>query len=230
MTFTGTANFTFLPSSIFPILGFKLNTTYSSTLFILTGVFPMSVLGTRKLKICSDKLSLNNMDSYSKSQSIIQYDEMTVNTYPTICHQYLVQTTSINMLIYLNMQLLNTNFRKRGFTTDLDIRECSITDSVTLPDTEDFNNDTANFDWKYEINNIILIDEEFRFTMYQQHQSDVIIHEFLEKNVVGTITYNSDQLLIRTTFGYASTQGVCSFGYQLNILGWNKLKIIEEVS
>ena len=115
-----TSNFTFLPSSIFPILGFKLNTTYSCTLFILTGVFPMSVLGTRKLKICSDKLSLNNMDSYSKSQSIIQYDEMTVNTYPTICHQYLVQTTSINMLIYLNMQLLNTNFRKRGFTTDLD--------------------------------------------------------------------------------------------------------------
>ena len=33
----------------------------------------MSILGTRKLKICSDKLSLNNMDSYSKSQSIIQF-------------------------------------------------------------------------------------------------------------------------------------------------------------
>ena len=73
MTFTSTTNFTFLPSSIFPILGFKPNTTYSSTLFILTGVFPMCVLGTRKLKICSDKLSLNNMDSYSKSQSIIQF-------------------------------------------------------------------------------------------------------------------------------------------------------------
>ena len=37
-------------------------------------------------------------------------------------------------------------------------------DSVTLPDTEDFNNDAANFDWKYEINNVTLIDEEFRFT------------------------------------------------------------------
>ena len=73
MTFTSTTNFTFLHSSIFPILGFKSNTSYSSTLFILTGVFPMSVLGTRKLKICSDKLSLNNMDSYSKSQSIIQF-------------------------------------------------------------------------------------------------------------------------------------------------------------
>ena len=52
---------------------------------------------------------------------------MTVNTYPTICHEYLVQSTSTNMVINLNMQLLNTNFRKRGFATDLDIRECSIT-------------------------------------------------------------------------------------------------------
>ena len=92
-------------------------------------------------------------------------------------------------------------------------------DSVKLPDTEDFNNDAVIFDWKYEINNIPFIDEEFRFTDYQQHQPDVLIHEFLEKNVVGKITYNADQFLIRTTFGYASTEGVCSFGYQLNIFG-----------
>ena len=60
-------------------------------------------------------------------------------------------------------------------------------DSVKLPDTEDFHDDAVNFDWKYEINNIPLIDEEFRFTDYQQHQSDVLIHEFLEKNLVGKI-------------------------------------------
>ena len=30
MTFTSTSNFTFLPSSIFPILGFKMNVNYSS--------------------------------------------------------------------------------------------------------------------------------------------------------------------------------------------------------
>ena len=101
-------------------------------------------------------------------------------------------------------------------------------DSVTLPNTDDFNIDATNFEWKYEINTVTLMDEEFRFTIYQQHQSDVIIHEFLEKNIVGKITYNSDQFLIRTSFGYASTQGVCSYGYQLNILGWNKLKIVEE--
>ena len=101
-------------------------------------------------------------------------------------------------------------------------------DTVKLPNTDDFNNDATNFDWKYEMRGIPLTDEEFRFTMYQQHQSDVIIHEFLEKNVVGKITYNSDQFLIRTSFGYASTQGVCTYGHQLNILGWNKLKIVEE--
>ena len=101
-------------------------------------------------------------------------------------------------------------------------------DSVKLPNTDDFNNDATNFDWKYEMKTVTLIDEEFRFTDYQQHQSDVIIHEFLEKNVVGKITYNSDQFLLRTSFGYASTQGVCTYGYQLNISGWNKLKIVEE--
>ena len=45
----------------------------------------------------------------------------------------------------------------------------------------------------------------------------------------GKINYNSDQFLIRTSFGYTSTQGVCTLGYQLNILGWNKLKMIERV-
>ena len=71
-------------------------------------------------------------------------------------------------------------------------------DSVTLPNTDDFNSDATNFDWKYEINNVPLIDEEFRFTDYQQHQSDVIIHEFLEKNVVGKLHI----ILINFSCGY----------------------------
>ena len=73
-----------------------------------------------------------------------------------------------------------------------------------------------------------LSDTLFQFTIFQQNQSDVLIHEFLEKNVSGKINYNSDQFLIRTSFGYTSTQGVCTLGYQLNILGWNKLKMIEQ--
>ena len=127
---------------------------------------------------------------------------------------------------------LNWLFNKPSGSADINPRMYVLKrciDSVKLPDTEDFNDDAVNFDWKYEINNIPLIDEEFRFTDYQQDQSDVLIHEFLEKNVVGKITYNADQFLIRTTFGYASTEVVCSFGYQLNILGWNKLKIMKKI-
>ena len=73
MTFISTNDFSFLSSSLFTILGFKLNVNYSSSSFLLTGIFPMSILGSRKLKICSDKLSLSNMDSFSKSQSVIQF-------------------------------------------------------------------------------------------------------------------------------------------------------------
>ena len=94
-----------------------------------------------------------------------------------------------------------------------------ISDEVRLPNTDDFSQDATNFDWKYEMRGIPLTDELFQFTIFQQHQSDVIIHEFLEKNVIGKITHNSDQFLIRTSFEYTSTQGVCTYGYQLNILG-----------
>ena len=101
-------------------------------------------------------------------------------------------------------------------------------DEVKLPNTDDFNNDATNFNWKYLMRGVPLKDELFQFTIFQQHQSDVIIHELLEKNVLGKITFNSDQFLIRTSFGYTSTQGVCTYGYQLNIFGWNKLKMIEQ--
>ena len=50
----------------------------------------------------------------------------------------------------------------------------------------------------------------------------------MEKKVSGKIIYNADQFLIRTTFGNASTQGVFSYGYQLNILGWNNLTMSEQ--
>ena len=63
-------------------------------------------------------------------------------------------------------------------------------DEVRLPNTDDFNNDSINFDWKYLMRKIPLSDELFQFTIFQQHQSDVIIHEFLEKNVIGKINYN----------------------------------------
>ena len=101
-------------------------------------------------------------------------------------------------------------------------------DVVELPNTDEFDDDAINFNWKYSMRRLPLSDTLFQFTIFQQHQSDVLIHEFLTKNVSGIINYNSDQFLIRTSFGYASSQGVNTLGYQLNILGWNKLKMIEQ--
>ena len=110
-------------------------------------------------------------------------------------------------------QILNDNnsnwlFNKSSSSSDINPRMYVLkrtADSVKLPDKDDFNHDAVNFDRKYENSYIPLLDEEFKFTDYQQHQSDVLIHEFLEKNVSGMIIYNADQFFIRTTFGYAST-------------------------
>ena len=52
---------------------------------------------------------------------------------------------------------LNWLFNKPSGSADINPRMYVLKrniDSVTLPDTEDSNNDTANFDWKYEINNV----------------------------------------------------------------------------
>ena len=75
-------------------------------------------------------------------------------------------------------------------------------DEVELPSTDEFDNDAINFNWKYSMRRLPLSDTLFQFTIFQQHQSDVLIHEFLTKNVSGKINYNSDQFLIRTSFGY----------------------------
>ena len=44
------------------------------------------------------------------------------------------------------------------------------------------------------------------------------------------VKYNFDHFLIKTSFGYSTDQSVFSWKYQLNILGWNVLKINEPES
>ena len=55
------------------------------------------------------------------------------------------------------------------------------------------------------------------------YPNDVRMRNWSKLYVIFPTTFFS-----KNSFGYASTQGVCSYGYQLNTLGWNKLKIIEE--
>ena len=101
-------------------------------------------------------------------------------------------------------------------------------DNVDIPDTNDFSRNPETFEWKFNNYYRTFEDKEFTFEEYQQHQSYLIIHDFLINNVKGKINYNVDQFLIRTSYGYASSQGVFSVNYQLNILGWNKLKMNEQ--
>ena len=93
-------------------------------------------------------------------------------------------------------------------------------DDVEIPDTNDFTHNTESFKWKFKNSYRTLEDEEYLFEDYLQKQSDLKIHEFLIINVKGMINYNVDQFLIRTSYGYASSQDVFSVTYQLNILGW----------
>ena len=99
---------------------------------------------------------------------------------------------------------------------------------VKIPDNDNFHIDAETFEWKYNNNYTTLDDEEFQFINYQEHQPDIFIHEFLVNNVEGQMNYNVDQFLIRTTCSYTGTHGVFSSGYQLNIMGWNKLKMNEQ--
>ena len=67
-------------------------------------------------------------------------------------------------------QILNDNnfnrlFNKSSSSTDINPRMYVLkrtADSVILPDTDDFNNDAVNFDWKYENSYTPLLDKEFK--------------------------------------------------------------------
>ena len=116
-------------------------------------------------------------------------------------------------------------FSKTSNTADSNPR--MHVNQVDLINNDDFERDLEFSGWKYTNYSHKDDDEEFEFEDIQRHQSDLIIHEFLKNNVDGKINYDVDRFLIRTSYGYASSPGVFSIKYQLNILGWNKLKMNE---
>jgi hypothetical protein len=71
MTFVCTGHsFTFYgTSTLFNILGFKYGTNYSSVSSSLTAIYPLNLLGIKRLKINSTALSTNVYDSYGMSMS-----------------------------------------------------------------------------------------------------------------------------------------------------------------
>ena len=72
---------------------------------------------------------------------------------------------------------------------------------------DDFDQDPEKFSWKYNMHSSLPDNTKFIFNPENHRNSDIIIHEFLKKNVKGKIIYNLDQFLIRASYGYASDQG-----------------------
>lgn len=66
---TSSLNFTFIVSSIFSVLGLKINK--SSTSFILAMDYPLNLLGITKIKISSQLFNSYNVDSFNKGLSNI---------------------------------------------------------------------------------------------------------------------------------------------------------------
>jgi len=74
LTFThATSDFTFysVTYSILPILGFASNTTYTSTSFTLSGLYPLNLLGIKTLQIRSPNLVMSNISSVQGSQTTL---------------------------------------------------------------------------------------------------------------------------------------------------------------
>ena len=92
--------------------------------------------------------------------------------------------------------------------------------------SRNFSNDPEIFDWKFDsYARTAEEQDEFLFTEISQHLSDSVIREFLINNVHHQINFNVDNFLIKNTDIL-----LIKVYYQLNILGWNKLKINEPES
>ena len=169
MTFLGTSDFTFLPSSIFSVLGFKLNTTYISSSFSLTGVYPMSILGTRKLKICSDKLSLSNMDSFSKSQSVISFIPVNCQPFGMILYsnpndkQCTIKSTTIDEVDIKILDDFNRPINFNGVHWSISL---AITVSKKMSISGETNSTLHSISQKH-INESDFYDNDLQFLLYQ---------------------------------------------------------------
>lgn len=105
LTFTNsTYNFTFLnTSTIFKILGFDPSINYTSSSFILNAPYPCNLLGTLNLRIISDELQINNLDSSVKgSWNVLQSIPIEAGNFGLILYDNISKSEMI-----LNNKILN---------------------------------------------------------------------------------------------------------------------------
>ena len=141
---------------------------YNSNNFILVGDYPMSILGTRKLKVCSDKLSLSNLDSFSKSQCTLQFIPVNCNPFSMILYNNQTDkqcTIKSTMIDELDIKILDDTNHFINFNG---IHWC-ITLAVTIfkktPQQE--NNSTFHSISSKVIHESDFYDNDLQFLLYQ---------------------------------------------------------------
>jgi hypothetical protein len=102
---------TLSPSSIYSVLGFAANTSYTITANTITFPFLFDLLGIKKLKIYSTNISVDSVDSVGNA---------TNNLLCTIS----VNQPGFNMIIYSNIDGLYSHIRNKYISTiDISIKD-----------------------------------------------------------------------------------------------------------
>ena len=187
---TGDLTLLYIDSTVLKVLGFLTTQDYTTTLGILNAPFPLNLLGTLKLRIASDTLQTNNLDSSvggnfnilatipieSSNFGIILFDNI-ANTQSLLDNKYLdsfdikIIDDDNNLINFNNiswsLSLLIHKVKKRTNNTNTDFKSI-ITPLFKLigstTDTTNTNENTDNIDNsnidENNINDLIPVSED----------------------------------------------------------------------
>jgi hypothetical protein len=177
----------FIDSTVLKVLGFLTTQNYTSTLGVLNAPFPLNLLGTLKLRIASDTLQTNNLDSSvggnfnilatipieSSNFGIILFDNI-ANTQSLLDNKYLdsfdikIIDDDNNLINFNNiswsLSLLIHKVKKRTNTTNTDFKSIltplfTALTSNNTDNTDNTDNTNSNID-ENNINDLIPISDD----------------------------------------------------------------------
>jgi hypothetical protein len=151
--------------SIGKVLGFDLNTSYTSTelpLYTLTAIYPLNLLGIKKINISSQNLITNNFSSAIGSTSLINSISVDQPPFGLIVYQntggakFTLSNTDINKIDlqlydedfnYINFNninwsilfCLNITYEMPAFTIPTQIENKPIDNNIENPNMNDLN-------------------------------------------------------------------------------------------
>jgi hypothetical protein len=173
---TGSLTLLYVDSTVLRVLGFLTTQDYTSTLGVLNAPFPLNLLGTLKLRIASDTLQTNNLDSSvggsfnilatipieSSNFGIILFDNI-ANTQSLLDNKYLdsfdikIIDDDNNLINFNNiswsLSLLIHKVKKRTNSTNTDFKSI-ITPLFTALTNTDKPENTSNTNSNIDENNI----------------------------------------------------------------------------